>query len=78
MQATGFVAVSPSLPPLSLSLSLSLQLWSSGKIAAAMESQGLAILAESQTAPGWCLSSQLSNYLPRSSLTAGKSALSRR
>lgn len=50
MQATGFVAVSPSLPPLSLSAALEK---SSGKIAAAsMESQGLAILAESQTAPG--------------------------
>lgn len=59
MQATGFVAVSPSLPssplppsPLSAALEKG-----SGKTVAATESQGLAILAESQTAPGRCLRS---------------------
>lgn len=51
MQATGFVAIPPALPPLSLSLSVALEK-GSGKIVAAMESQGLAILAESQTALG--------------------------
>lgn len=54
MQATGFVAFPPSLPPSSLCAALEK---GSGKIAAVMESQGLAVLAESQTALGWCLRS---------------------